>query len=325
MEVIFLSRRDGRERQLNLRHPLVIGSVAALVLGLVAIGFRAGLYLGAGARSAAPPSEVATWAGILASQKAEIAELKERLQERIDALAVRMGQVNAHVIRIDALGKRLMKMAKIDSREFNFDAPPPEGGPETEGGVAAQVPDLGLMIGELEKRVDLRNAELVALENVILSRSLTEEIRPEGRPVEDGFISSYFGERDDPFTGRLAFHNGVDFASDEGSKVVSVAAGVVTFAGERPGYGELIEINHGNGLVTRYGHNEKALVAVGETVTRGEPIALLGSSGRSTGPHVHFEVLRDGRQIDPLAFIEHGSTVAHRLPHPQQSGPADAD
>jgi murein DD-endopeptidase MepM/ murein hydrolase activator NlpD len=144
--------------------------------------------------------------------------------------------------------------------------------------------------------------------------------------VEDGFISSYYGSREDPFTGRQAFHKGVDFASDEGSNVVSVAAGVVTFAGERSGYGELIEINHGNGLVTRYGHNEKVLVRVGQTVTRGEPIALLGSTGRSTGPHVHFEVLHDGRQIDPLSYIEHGSEhTSSAEPHPLAHGPADSD
>jgi len=322
MDVILLPRRDGRARHFNLAHPLCVAALAVLVFGILTTGFAVGMRLGSQVRADAPRVEAAAWAGTMAAQKAEIAELKERLQERIDALALRMGQVNAHVIRIDALGKRLTQMAKIDSREFNFDTPPPEGGPETEAGVAAQVPDLTHMIGELEKRVDLRNAELVALENVILSRSLTEEIRPEGRPVEDGFISSYYGVREDPFTGRQAFHKGVDFASDEGSNVVAVAAGVVTFAGERSGYGELIEINHGNGLVTRYGHNEKVLVRLGQTVTRGEPIALLGSTGRSTGPHVHFEVLHDGRQIDPLSYIEHGSSAE---PHPLAHGPADSD
>ncbi len=305
MNVILLPRREGRARHFDLAHPLSVGALAVLVLGILGTGFAVGMRLGDRARADAPRADTAVWAGTMAAQKAEIAELKDRLQERIDALALRIGQVNAHVIRIDALGKRLTQMANIDSHEFNFDAPPPLGGPEADAGVAAQVPDLSLMIGELEKRVEVRNAELAALENVILSRSLTEEIRPEGRPVEEGFISSYYGEREDPFTGHEAFHKGVDFASDSGSKVVSVATGVVTFAGERAGYGQLIEINHGNGLVTRYGHNERTLVAVGDTVTRGQAIALMGSTGRSTGPHVHFEVLRNGRQIDPLSFVEH--------------------
>jgi murein DD-endopeptidase MepM/ murein hydrolase activator NlpD len=145
--------------------------------------------------------------------------------------------------------------------------------------------------------------QLLALENVILSRSLKDAIQPEGRPVEQGFISSYFGERQDPFTGHEAVHRGLDFAAASGSHVVAVAAGIVTWSDTRPGYGSLVEINHGNGYVTRYGHNQRNLVNVGQTVTRGQAVALMGSSGRSTGPHVHFEVLKDGRQVDPLTFI----------------------
>jgi murein DD-endopeptidase MepM/ murein hydrolase activator NlpD len=303
VNVILLPRHDGRARHLDLAHPLSLGVLGLLLLGVLGTGFAVGMRLGEHARLEAPRTQAAAWASTMAAQKAEIAELKQHLQDRIDALALRMGQVNAHVIRLDALGKRLTQMANIDSREFNFDSLPPVGGPESEPGVAAQIPDLTTMIGELEKRVEFRNVELAALENVILSRKLSEQIRPEGRPVEEGFISSYFGQREDPFTGHQAFHKGVDFASDQGSRIVAVATGVVTWAGERSGYGELIEINHGNGLVTRYGHNEQTLVKVGQTVTRGEPIALMGSTGRSTGPHVHFEVLRNGRQVDPLSFV----------------------
>jgi len=206
------------------------------------------------------------------------------------------------VIRLDALGKRLTEMADIDSREFNFDRDPPSGGPEGEG-TSAQIPDLSAMLGQLEQRVDLRESQLSALENLILARELRQEIHPEGRPVANGFISSYFGERADPFDGTEAFHKGVDFAGSAGSNVTAVAAGVVTWAGERSGYGRLIEINHGDGFVTRYAHNERTLVTVGQTVKRGEPVALMGSTGRSTGPHVHFEVLRNGRQVDPLSFV----------------------
>jgi murein DD-endopeptidase MepM/ murein hydrolase activator NlpD len=169
--------------------------------------------------------------------------------------------------------------------------------------VSAQIPDLSAMLAQLQQDVDLRESQLSALENVILARELRAQIHPEGRPVANGFISSYFGERSDPFDGREAFHKGVDFAGSVGSKVVAVAAGVVTWAGERSGFGKMVEINHGDGFVTRYGHNERTLVSVGETVKRGEPVALMGSTGRSTGPHVHFEVLRNGRQVDPLTFI----------------------
>jgi murein DD-endopeptidase MepM/ murein hydrolase activator NlpD len=225
------------------------------------------------------------------------------LQLRVDAMAMRLGEVNAHVIRLDALGKRLTEMAEIDSREFNFDRDPPRGGASEGDGVSAQIPDLSAMLASLEQRVDLRESQLAALENLILARELKEEIHPEGRPVQSGFISSYFGEREDPFDGQETFHKGVDFAGTKGSTVMAVAAGVVTWAGERSGFGKLIEINHGDGYVTRYGHNERTLVSVGQTVKRGDPVGLMGSTGRSTGPHVHFEVLRNGRQVDPLSFI----------------------
>ncbi len=303
MNVIFFSKREGRARHLNLAHPLTLAVIAALGLGILGTAFALGVQLGQRSAGALSRSDAAHWAAVLAEQKRQIAELRTQLQERVDAMAMRLGQVNAHVIRLDALGKRLTEMADIDHREFDFDSAPSTGGPETEG-ISAEIPDLTVMLDELERRVELRDAQLAALENVILARELNERIHPEGRPVRQGFISSYFGERQDPFTGHQAFHRGLDFAGTSGSEVVAVAAGVVTWASERAGYGKLVEINHGNGYVTRYGHNQRVLVSVGDTVNRGQPIALMGSTGRSTGPHVHFEVLRNGRQVNPLSFIK---------------------
>jgi murein DD-endopeptidase MepM/ murein hydrolase activator NlpD len=302
MNVILLSRREGKARQLNLARPLTLSVVAGLILAVLGVAFVLGMELGRGRSSAAGFAQTAHFHELLTQQKHEIADLKQQLQLRVDAMAMRLGEVNAHVIRLDALGKRLTEMADINSREFNFDREPPAGGPESEG-VSAQVPDLNEMIGQLEQRVDSRESELSALENVILTRQLKQQIHPEGRRVSSGFISSYFGERADPFDGREAFHKGVDFAGTAGEKVMAVAAGVVTWAGERSGFGKLIEINHGDGYVTRYAHNERTLVMVGQTVKRGEAVALMGSTGRSTGPHVHFEVLRNGRQVDPLSYI----------------------
>jgi murein DD-endopeptidase MepM/ murein hydrolase activator NlpD len=304
MNVILFSRREGRARQFDLAHPVTLGLIAALGLGILGTAFALGLQLGSGHSHGIALGESTRWATILAEQKSQIAELKNQLQERVDAMAMRLGEVNAHVIRLDALGKRLTEMADIDNREFDFGRDPPSGGPEADGeGVSAQIPDLSAMLTALEQRVDLRDSQLAALENVILARELKEQIHPEGRPVTGGFISSYFGEREDPFSGHEAYHKGVDFAGTAGSNVMAVAAGVVTWAGERTGYGNLVEINHGDGYVTRYAHNERTLVKVGQTVKRGEPVALMGSTGRSTGPHVHFEVIRNGRQVDPLSFI----------------------
>ncbi len=303
MNVIFLSKREGKARQLNLAHPLTLSLIGGFVLVVLSSAFMLGVQLGRDGHGQLMSGDALQLGGALAQQKQQISELKQQLQLRVDAMAMRLGEVNAHVLRLDALGKRLTEMADIDSREFNFDHDPPRGGSGEGEGVSAQIPDLSAMLVTLEKRVDTRESQLAALENVILAKELKREIHPEGRPVESGFISSYFGEREDPFDGQETFHKGVDFAGAKGSTVMAVAAGVVTWAGERSGFGKLVEINHGDGYVTRYGHNEKTLVSVGETVKRGDPVGLMGSTGHSTGPHVHFEVLRNGRQVDPLSFI----------------------
>jgi murein DD-endopeptidase MepM/ murein hydrolase activator NlpD len=302
MNVIFLSKREGKARQLDLARPLTLTVLAAAVLLFLGSAFALGLQLGRGRHERVVLSDTVRFGTLLTEQKQQITDLKQQLQLRVDAMAMRLGEMNAHVIRLDALGRRLTEMADIDSREFNFDRDPASGGPEGEG-TSAQIPDLSAMLAQLEQRVDLRESQLSALENLILARELRQEIHPEGRPVANGFISSYFGERSDPFDGREAFHKGVDFAGSQGSSVTAVGAGVVTWAGERSGYGRLVEINHGDGFVTRYAHNERTLVTVGQTVKRGEPVALMGSTGRSTGPHVHFEVLRNGRQVDPLSYV----------------------
>src|SRR6267154_2205369 len=260
MNIIFLSRREARARQFNLAHPLTLSLVAGLALAVLGSAFALGLQFGRGAHERGLLSDTLSFGSLLAEQKHQISELKQQLQLRVDAMAMRLGEVNAHVIRLDALGKRLTEMADIDSHEFNFELEPPSGGPEGVGeGVSAQIPDLTAMMTRLEQRVNLRDSQLAALENVILARELKEQIRPTGRPV--------------------------------------------TRAGERSGFGKLIEINHGDGFVTRYAHNQRTLVSVGQAVKRGEAVALMGSTGRSTGPHVHFEVLRNGRQVDPLSFV----------------------
>ena len=302
MNLIFFSRRQGKARHLNLSHPLTVTLVSVAVLavlaGVFALGFKAGVQ---GAASGAAGDSA-----YVVRQRAELAQLRVHLQEGIDGLAMKMGLLNAHLIRLNALGKRLTQMANLSSREFDFDHDPAVGGPESDAtGRGAQVPDLSLMINQFDRSLDFRTTQFTALESVLLGRQLSAEIRPSGKPVMAGYISSSFGERMDPFNGEEAFHKGVDFASEAGADVLAVAQGVVTWAGPREGYGILIEINHGNGYVTRYAHNSRVAVAVGDTVERGQAIAVVGSTGRSTGPHVHFEVLRDGRQIDPMAFIGH--------------------
>jgi murein DD-endopeptidase MepM/ murein hydrolase activator NlpD len=301
--IVFSGRQGGgRSRYFDLAHPVTLTICALVVLGALGTAFAVGLQLGAhtGGTSADPK----TWSRVLAEQKSDIADLRARVQERVDAIAGRLGQLDAHIIRIDALGKRITTIANVDRREFNFDDEPAASSAPASGATSSEIPDLASQLSQLEQRVDLRDAQLSALENVIVARKISDAVRPKGKPVAEGAISSYFGERSDPFTGEEGFHKGLDFPGTAGEPVMAVAAGVVTWAGERSGFGTLVEINHGNGYVTRYAHNQAALVKVGETVTRGEQIALMGSTGHSTGPHVHFEVLHNGTQIDPLIFVK---------------------
>ncbi len=304
MNVIIFSKRYGHARQLSLPPVVWIGVIVA-VLAIVGGAFGAGLSLGHdGAAGALPLAQTTRWSQVLARQREEVTELKQQMQARADAIALQLGDMKAHIIRLDALGQRLTAMAGIKSSEFNFGQDPPQGGPETDiPGAHPQIGDLSTLLNSLQSQIDLSSSQLSALENVILSRQLGQEIHPEGRPVNTGYISSGFGERVDPFTGGEEFHEGIDFAAPEGTPIHAVAAGIVTAAGPRGGYGNMVQIDHGNGYSTRYGHAEKVLVHVGETVQRGDVIALLGSTGRSTGPHVHFEVLKNGHEVNPARFV----------------------
>ena len=301
MNLIFFSRREGKARHLNLSHPLTMTLIGiagiAVVAGVFAAGVKLGLKGGSIGGLSGPEA--------ISQERSDLADLKARVQQRIDGLAMKLGMLDAHMIRLNSLGKRLTQVANINSREFDFDHEPAVGGPESGGGRGAEVPDLAAMIDRFDQRLDFRTTQFSALENVLLGHQLSAEIRPTGKPVLSGYISSYFGERMDPFNGEEAFHKGLDFASDAGTDVLAVGQGVVIWAGPREGYGVLVEVNHGNGYVTRYAHNSRVMVSAGDTVQRGQAIAVVGSTGRSTGPHVHFEVLKDGRQIDPMAFIGH--------------------
>ena len=140
-----------------------------------------------------------------------------------------------------------------------------------------------------------------------MNQSLNERVYPQGRPVKSGWLSSYFGKRTDPFTGKPANHTGIDFAGKRGDEIVAVADGVVTWSGDRYGYGVMVEINHGNGYSTRYAHNSENRVSVGDEVKKGQVVALMGKTGRATGPNLHFEVLHDGRRVNPVTYIRDSS------------------
>jgi len=304
MNVIVFSKRQGRAHQFELSRPMALTVTLAVLFALLGGVFFAGLQLGRSGVTANPALQVRDWSRTLEEQRQQVLAAKRELQERVDAIASRVGQMNAQIIRVEALGRRLTEMANLDKGEFNFDSPPAVGGPEglVEGAVATS-PDLSAMLDDLNQQIKDRERQLTVLESMISTRNLNRQIVPGGRPVTQGWISSYFGSRADPFTGRKAIHRGVDFAGPAGAQVVAVASGVVTYSKERFGYGKTVEINHGNGYVTRYAHNQRVLVGVGDTIQKGQAIALIGSTGRSTGPHLHFEVLKQGRAVDPMSFV----------------------
>lgn len=305
MHLILLSKHRGHLAQIRLCPTRATLLIAALAIAIVGGAFYGGYRAGDSRAFGDPEARIAEWRAELEAQEAELEATRRSVQQNVDALALRLGQMNAHVVRLDALGTRLTQMAGLEDGEFDFGAPPPLGGPEEPvrgaetslGGIVDALDSLGQLLAD-------RGEQLGVLEDLLLDRKLAREVEPEGRPVSSGYISSRFGQRNDPFTGRKAFHKGIDFAGRAGADVLAVGSGVVTWSGPRYGYGELVEVNHGNGYVTRYAHNADNLVAVGETVKRGQVIAKMGDTGRATGPNLHFEVLRHGRVVDPLSFID---------------------
>ena len=305
MELILLSKGRGHLAHLRLTSRRVwLGLMGIGLLGSAGAfygGFKAATHFG----TVNPVNQVAAWRADLAEQEAVLEATRQAARHNLDALALRLGQMNAHVVRLDALGQRLTQMAGLEDGEFDFAATPSLGGPEevVSRGDLAQVSGLVSALDGLGSRLEDRQEQLGVLEAFLLNRKLRDEVLSEGRPVSTSYISSNFGNRTDPFTGRAAFHKGVDFAGRAGADVVAVASGVVIWSGDRYGYGEMVEVNHGNGFVTRYAHNNENLVVVGDTVKRGEIIATMGATGRATGPNLHFEVLRNGQVVNPLTYI----------------------
>ena len=300
--------KQGRLRQLDMGRPRILAGAAVLSLLAVAVLFVAGY---ATAQWLARPSERALALRMqLDSQAQEIDRAKIAAQANIDALSAKVGELQAHIMRLDALGQQLTRIAGLKRGEFNFSQPPAEGGPEV-GGPLQHVafPDFLDNLNQLSTQITSSDQQLTVLEGLLMNRNVQLLARPSGAPVVEGYESSPFGMRIDPFTGELSFHPGIDFAGPEGEAVKAVAAGVVTWAGARSGYGNMVEIDHGNGYATVYGHSEKILVHVGEVVEKGQEIALLGSTGRSTGPHVHFEVLYNGKPVNPAQFVNSAGRV----------------
>lgn len=306
MNIVYIDRKTGVSRTIPVRAPLIVAVFAIVAIASAALGVAgyymvkpAGGFVASGADS---------MSGDIRADVAANAELIKEAQVAADrkmtALTVRMAELQARLTRIDALGERLVDVAKLHNGEFDFSAAPAVGGPqEVSHEEAFAKPDFVTTLDQLARDVEQREQQLEILESLLANRKIQKEVYLAGRPVKWGWMSSRFGRRTDPFSGRLAWHQGVDFAGKDGSDIISVGSGVVTWAGDRYGYGLLVEVNHGGGYSTRYAHAKEINVKVGDIVQKGQTVALMGSTGRSTGPHVHFEVLRNGKAVDPTRYV----------------------
>lgn len=310
MDIIVVSRDRRRTYRFALTPRNVFAWVPAVFL-LGAVTATAGLIgwavRGGGAESGHLPAELAQlWTRQVAEQRAELVQAKAAAEENTRALSQRVAQLQAHVLRLDAAGGRMTEIAGLDPEEFNFAEPPAIGGPESASSVPERFEGDPILAGleAFEQKLLERERQMRVLEDILVAGRMQRELKPSGWPVANGYVSSVYGWRSDPFNGRRTLHEGIDFAAPVGSDVLAVAAGIVNEAAPKDGYGLTVEINHGNGYVTRYGHNQRLLVKPGQKVDKGDKIATVGSSGRSTGPHVHFEVLLNGYVVNPAQYIQ---------------------
>ena len=304
MKVILVDQRHGHTKTIVLKGWLK-GILSLCLLGApVALGyFGYGLAVSQ-SNSVFNEKSAQNWERQIRIQAEQISEIKEESEQQIEALTMRLAMLQASLVRLDAVGEHITAIANLDTGEFDFSDPIGIGGPAT--GISESYSAAGFMdaVYELERQLKDRQQQLEILEGLMTDRKMQSDVFIAGRPVEKAWIASRFGQRPDPITGRIAFHGGIDFTTGKsGAEINTVAAGVITWSGPRSGYGLMVEVNHGNGFTTRYAHSEKLLVGVGDVVMKGQNIALVGSTGRSTGPHVHFEVYKNGRVVDPAAYI----------------------
>jgi murein DD-endopeptidase MepM/ murein hydrolase activator NlpD len=307
MELIILSKRRSRTSKVSFSPCWLFAGGVAFLFMLVAAFLAGGYYsLEYSTNAVAIMYQEAKQAQYkeLELQRAIVNEARQDAQNNLDALAARLSKLQGHIMRLDALGSRLAAMANLDDIDFSISEPFGMGGPESSYTVKSLgVSDFIEQLEQLSNEIADRSDKLTAMESMLMDNDLQDKTLPDGTPVEGGWISSLFGWRTDPISGRKAFHEGVDFAGKPRTNVTAVAAGIVTWSDRRPGYGNMVEINHGNGYVTRYAHNKENLVVVGDKVEKGQPIAVIGSTGRSTGTHVHFEVTLNGKPVDPKKYI----------------------
>ncbi len=302
MNVIIVAGFLKSPLKLQMRDPRFVLLASIGLIFVLSCGATMGWFLRASDTLMLQQVELAQQA--IQQQQSELTEVRAKAEQDLNALAAKLGQLQAHANRLNALGERLTEIGKLNDGEFDFGSAPGLGGPEALDTVSdTQQHDLTDSLEALALQFAAQAQQLDVLEQVLRDRDLEAALMPTGSPVRAGYASSTYGMRIDPFTGRSHFHAGVDYNGPRGTDILAVAVGVVRFAGRSSGYGNTVEIDHGNGYVTRYAHNQENLAAEGVRVRAGDVIAKMGSSGRSTGSHVHIEVLHNGRAINPVPFL----------------------
>ena len=300
MQIIVVSSDFRTKKSLTVGIPQVLGLTVAL---LVALGMTATLANYLSLKYAATSDHPLIRSVLLADQHAEAKQRQQQIQDNINSLAVKLGEVQAHMLRLDGLGEKLAKVAGLKPQELpSATANSGRGGAATIG-APLSIDDFAQQLGALTKNVDVKADQLTVLEALLVEGSAQRKFLPTLPPVENINYTSNFGYRIDPFSGHQTFHEGVDFAAETGTPINAAASGKVIYADVHPAYGKSVEIDHGNGLVTRYAHGSELLVKDGDLVVRGQRIARVGTTGRSTGPHLHFEVRLNGVPQNPGRFL----------------------
>ena len=308
MKIIFISSNAEKVRTIRL-NSWAKYILSILLLGApLAAGTMLGIKVADGRWQLLFDNSIAEMQHQIVVQKKEITAGRDQAQNSLAAMTVKLAKLRSRLVRLDALGEQLTEIADLNDGEFDFSSTPGLGGPISSplARIAEQVEvqdKVSVMFAKLDNSITLRESQLQILKEMLSDDRSKKEQLVSGRPVKKGWMSSEYGMRIDPFHGQKQWHAGVDFAGREGDDIVAVASGVVTWSGKRSGYGLMVEVNHNDDFVTRYGHNSENIAEVGSVVKKGDVIARMGSSGRSTGPHVHFEVFRNGRTVDPASYI----------------------
>ena len=307
MNIIIVASSNATPTTLDLKcwrvRSRIAGVITACALFCIGVGVVAASVV-SNSRDRAL-EDVAALRDTIAKQQGDLSRLETSSHRDMDALALQLGSLQAQATRLNALGERLTQIGKLGDGEFDFAKPPALGGAEDPAAASHTLDfDLAGNIDALRDQFALQETQLTVLENLLLDRKTRNALVPNGYPVSTSYIGSPFGARVDPINGQIETHQGLDFDAEIGSDIKAVAAGVISFAGDKAGYGHVVEVDHGNGYMTRYAHNSANLVQVGERVKFGQVIAKVGSTGRSTGPHCHFEVWLNGRVVNPYAYVK---------------------